>query len=185
MLRALALLFLVFNLSGCVIGAFVVGAAAGGAIIYDKRSVKEQLSDRKISELSEQRIDKDKELAEKSHISIATFHRVVLMVGQVQTPELKDRAYEIVSGVPGVKRIFNELVISDKINYLLRTDDHWITTKAKTQMLATSGLHSSDIKVVTEDGVVYLMGHVTHRQGDLATQVAREVPGVVKVVRGF
>lgn len=185
MKRMLAILVLMIPLAGCIPAAFVAGAAAGGAVIYDKRSMKTMLEDGKISNLAQSRINQDPQLKGRSHISVAAFDHIVLMVGQAQTPELKQRAYQIVASVPDIKRIYNEVQIEGSISYLQRSSDDWITTKVKSRMLATPGLNSTQIKVVTEAGVVYLMGEVSQSQGNLAADAARRVGGVVKVVKVF
>jgi len=176
---------LIIPLSGCIPAAFVVGAAAGGAIIYDKRPMKTMLHDRSIAQTAQNLIDKDKQLHDHSHISIAAFNGIVLMVGQAATPELRQHAEDLVKKVPDVKRIYNEITISGNTSLLTRSNDSWITTKVKSAMLAKHGLQSSQIKVVTEDGIVYLMGLVSRAQADLAVDAARKVSGVRKVVKVF
>jgi osmotically-inducible protein OsmY len=87
--------------------------------------------------------------------------------------------------VADVKRIYNEITIQGPTSSLTRTSDAWITTKIKSQMLATDDLQSGTIKVLTENGAVYLMGVVTHDQADMSVDIARQVSGVQKVVKIF
>jgi osmotically-inducible protein OsmY len=172
-------------LSGCIPAALVVGATAGGAILYDQRSLKQVKKDRDATYIADKRLADNHEIAQKCHISVATYYGIMLIVGQAPTTALKQKAYQLVSNIPNVSRIYNEITIAAPTSIATRTEDTWITTKVKSKMLAQSNLHASDIKVVTEDGVVYLLGKVSHRQADLAASVARRVDGVKKVVMVF
>jgi len=187
MRKMLLLLFcLTPLLSGCIAAAIVGGATAGGAIIYDKRSIKTMNQDQYATELGQALVNRSKILKGRSHISVATFDHVMLMVGQAQNQELKDYAYKLLKdNVKNVKRIYNEVTIAGGSTFLERTSDSWLTTKVKTAMLTAKHLRSSQIKVVTEASTVYLMGLVSHKQGELAGNVARRVGGVKKVVKVF
>lgn len=183
--KALILLALLMPLSGCIPIALVVGATAGGAVLYNQRSLKTQLQDRDAAQRAQDYINEDPELKNRSHISVAVYNHVALMVGQAQTPTLRDRAYQLVQREKNISRIYNEVQIAGATSLLQRSNDGWITTKVKTAMVAERGLKSSDIKIVTENGVVYLMGLVSQQQAKLATNVARRVAGVRKVVKVF
>ncbi len=173
-------------LTGCIpVILAAVGATAGGAIIYDKRSSEVILQDQDISNKALTNLNSDWDLKNKSRVTVATFNHVVLMVGQVQSPELKQRAYQYVREIPNVKRVYNQVQISPVLTTWDQSKDVWITSKVKTAMLAKRGLSSSQIKVVTENKVVYLMGIVTTKQADLATEAARNVSDVQKVVQVF
>ena len=161
------------------------GAIVATAIISDRRPVKTMMKDREIANQAHSAIKLDPAFKGKSHISIISFNYHVLLIGQAQTPELRARAYQIVEKVPNVKKVYNQLTVSGVTTDLARTDDAWITTKVKTAMLMQPGLRSLQIKIVTEDGVVYLMGIVSHKQAALAVNVARRVRGVRKVVKVF
>jgi osmotically-inducible protein OsmY len=177
---------LLLLLSGCIpVIIAAVGATAGGAIIYDKRSSAVILQDQDITNKALARLNANAALKDSGRIAIATFNHVVLMVGQTQSEELRDRAYEDVRQVPGVKRIYNQIQVTPVLTAWDQSGDAWITSKVKTAMLAKPGLSSSQIKVVTENKTVYLMGLVTPNQARLATEVARNVSGVKKVVQVF
>ena len=188
MKKLIMLIFFIIPLVGCVPAVIIAGAAGatiGGAVIYDKRSYKVMNQDHNARAYAQQRIDKDPILKGHSHISVAIFNNIALLVGQAQTPEMRDRAYQIVSKTPNVKRIYNEITIAGPTSTMQQANDSWITTKVRTAMLGKSGLHSSNLKVVTENGVVYLMGDVSRQQAALATSVARRISGVTKVVKVF
>ena len=188
-MKKLLIFFALFaSLTGCVPAALVAGAAGGavgGAIVYDKRGIKTMVSDQNISQQASSKIYNDTELRTQAHIVVTSFNRIVLVVGQAPTAELRDRAIALVQSVPNVRRVYNEITIEPPTSASQRAEDTWITTKAKSEMLARKGLQSTQIKVLTENGVVYLMGVVTPSQGDLAADVVRRVSGVQQVVKLF
>ncbi len=182
----LMLPFILFLLSGCVpIIIAAVGATAGGAIIYDKRSSGVILQDQDITNRALGQLNADTTLKNSARVSVATFNHVVLLVGQAQSEELRERAYDDVRVLKGIKRVYNQIEVSPILTTWDQSGDAWITSKVKTAMLAKPGLSSSQIKVVTENKVVYLMGLVTPNQARLATDAARNVSGVKKVVQVF
>lgn len=183
--HALTLCSLLLPLTGCVPAALIIGATAGGALVYDKRSVTTMTHDQTAEQQAQRWLNYDPVLKKQAHISVAVFNQVGLLVGQAQTADAKNRASEIMAHIKHVKRTYNEITLSGETSELQRTNDTWLTSKIRTKMLAKKGLNSNDIKVVTEDGVVYLMGYVTHRQAALATDVARRTSGVKKVVKIF
>ncbi len=178
-------LILTCVLSGCIPVALVVGATAGGAIIYDRRSAQTILEDREISNKVIARVHHDPVLQETSHIGVATFNHVVLLVGQALTPDLSQRAYQYAVNVSNVKRVYNQIEITPLLPIIDRSKDAWLTSRVKTMMIAAKDLNSSQIKVISENRVVYLMGVVSPKQAKLATDVARNVRGVRKVVQVF
>lgn len=172
-------------LSGCLPAVFVAGATAGGVVVQDRRSFQTILQDKKITCQSLMRLNSDKRLKDQSHISVTTFNRIVLLVGEANTPEIRACAYELVKAVPNIRRINNEITVGQSLSTAECSADAWITTKVKTAMIREKGLRSTQIKVLTEDAVVYLMGLVKHAQAELAIEVARTVKGVQKVVTLF
>lgn len=122
----------------------------------------------------------------KANIDAVSHNGVVLLVGQVGSESLKARATQITSDSSSkIKRIHNELEVAGKTSLLSRSNDSWIATKVRTLMLANSSIPSGQIRVVTENGIVYLMGIVSQADGDLATDLARNVSGVTRVVKVF
>ncbi len=180
----LLLLVLCGLLQGCV-AAFVAGAAAGGSAVYDRNNLKSMFKDKDIIANINSKIYQDSELYHKSHIVVGVYHRVVLLTGQTPFSAARDRVVEIARTTPGVEKVYNEITISSPSAFTTRTSDTWITTKVRSAMLSTKGLHSSKIKVVTENGIVYLMGNVAADQADLAVDCTRRVYGVQKVVKLF
>ncbi len=189
MKRLIILLAMLFPLTGCVPAVIVagtaVGATIGGAIIYDKRSLKTQMHDRDASQTAQNLINHDRKLRDRSHISVATYNHIGLMVGQAQTPALRKRAFQLVSKIKYFRRIYNEVTIAGSTSEVQRANDDLMTGKVKAALLTAKGVHSNQIKVVTENSVVYLMGIVSKKQAKIAANVARRVSGVRKVVMVF
>lgn len=183
--KIISTILLVASLSGCVPAALVIGATVGGAVVYDKRDVKTMVQDRDSAQAAANLMSASPDLKTGTHISIATFDHIMLLVGQTETDTQRTQAYQIASQVKFVSRVYNEITVQKPISIWQRSKDSWITTKIKTEMLTKPGLHSTQIKVVTENGIVYLMGMLTPKQTELATDVARRVDGVREVVKVF
>jgi osmotically-inducible protein OsmY len=174
-------------LSGCVPVVLVAAGAGAGtaAIAQDSRSFSVIKQDAAATKTAQSTILHDPELKNHSHINVAVYNHVALMVGQAQTPELRNQAYRIVSSVPNISRVYNQVKVSGSTSLVERSNDAWITSKVKSTFLTTNRLRSDRIKVVTENGVVYLMGLVSQDQAELATNTARRVDGVREVVKVF
>lgn len=120
-----------------------------------------------------------------SHVSVTSFNGVVLIAGQVATEESRMEAEQIVSQVRKIRRIHNELTVTSPTSTLTRASDTWITAKIKANMIGDKQVDATQIKVVTENGVVYLMGLVTRLQAENAIRVVRGVNGIQKIVKIF
>jgi len=125
------------------------------------------------------------DLDQGSHIVVASYNGVVLLAGQTPRAELKEMAERAASSVQRVKRVHNELQILQPSSALARSNDSWLTTKIKTQMLADNSVPGSRIKVITENGIVYLLGLVTRQEGNRATNLVQGVSGVQRIVKLF
>ncbi|HVY53664.1 MAG TPA: BON domain-containing protein [Gammaproteobacteria bacterium] len=179
------ILSLTLSLQGCF---FVAGAAAGAAaitIVYDQRTVDSILQDRRLEREITQKIKDDPELHNNANIGVTSFGQVILLTGEAPTPETRVQAENIARSVTGVIKIYNAIAIQTPTSGLSHANDTWITTKIKTEMLATKGLKSASIKVVTENGTVYLMGTVTKAQEQQVVNIARHASGVKKVIKIF
>ena len=121
-----------------------------------------------------------------AHIDAVSYNGVLLLLGQVESEALKARATEIASQASAkIKRIHNEMEVSGKTSLISRTNDTWITTKVRTRMMTNRDVPSDQIKIVVENGTVYLMGLISEMEGDNAANVARNVSGVSRVVKVF
>ena len=184
-IAGLALVILSLTLQGCF---FVAGAAAGAAaiaIVYDQRTVDSILQDQRIAREAQNKIHNNPELRNNTHINVTSFGQVVLLTGETPTAALRNQVEEITRSVKGIVRIYNAITIQDPTSALTQASDSWITAKIKTDILATKGLKSASIKVITENGSVYLMGTITAAQENNIINIARHTAGVQKVVKIF
>ncbi|WP_207062659.1 BON domain-containing protein [Motiliproteus sp. SC1-56] len=122
---------------------------------------------------------------ENAHISAVSFNGIMLLVGQVPDAQSRKLAEQVVSKLHKIRTVHNELEVAGPTSQLVRTNDTWLTGKIKTAMLADRGIEGSRLKVVTENGVVYLMGLTTQREAERAVNLARQTQGVQKVVKIF
>lgn len=130
-------------------------------------------------------VSKDKELWEKSHISIISYNNDVLIVGQVPGKDLRDKVEEVVSQVPKVSRVYNQLEIKEPSSFMTRTKDAWITTSAKAKLLTEPNLKSGSIKIITEENIVYLMGNPQPEDKEVAIDIIKNIGGVEQVIDVF
>jgi osmotically-inducible protein OsmY len=180
------LLLTTLTLPGCAIVALgAAGAATTAAVINDQRSLQTITDDKNIEFTAADRISKSAALSANSHVTVISFNHAVLLAGQVSTQSIRQQVESLVQSLPKVARVYNQLEVAPPTSATVRSNDAWITTKVKTRMLETKDLHASQIKVITENSRVYLLGIVNHRQAALASDVARRIEGVQRVVTLF
>jgi osmotically-inducible protein OsmY len=185
MKKMILLATMMLALQGCI---FVVGAAAGGAAVsavYDHRKLGQVTKDNRLNNRIIDQINTIPDLHDKAHISVTTFNGVVLLSGEALTSELSQQVENEAHKVDGISKVYNEIEIKGPSSSLTKASDSWITAKIKAQMLATKGLASGSIKVVTENGTVYLMGIVNRDQAENTVDIARQVAGVQRVIKIF
>lgn len=120
-----------------------------------------------------------------AHINVVSYNGFVLIAGQVNNEALKDKATDVVREIRGVRRIYNELELAAPSSGITRTSDTWITTKVKSWLLGSTDIQGSRVKVVTENGVVYLMGLASNQEADRIAEKTAGISGVQRVVRLF
>ncbi|NQD92824.1 BON domain-containing protein [Pseudomonas sp. CrR25] len=120
-----------------------------------------------------------------SHIVVTSYNGVVLLAGQTPRSDLKATAEQAARRVQGVNKVYNELQVLQPTSLLARSNDSLLTTKIKAQMVTDSTVPGSRIKVITENGIVYLLGLVTHQEANRATGLVQSVSGVQKIVKLF
>ena len=125
------------------------------------------------------------DLDKGSHIVVSSYNGIVLLAGQTPRADLKSLAEQTASQVQRVKKVHNELQVMQPSSILARNNDAWLTTKIKTQMLTDSAIPGSRIKIVTENGIVYMLGLVTKQEAARATSLVQGVSGVQKIVKLF
>lgn len=170
------------SLTACIPAAFVVGATAGGALIYDRRSLKVISEDQTIVQTARFRIRNDSAL-QKTSVHVAVFDGIILLTGEVRTDTQKQQVQEIVEHLPHVKRIYNEIEIAIGPHFGEFVDDSWITTKVKSMLLEHEGFKTTQLKIVTDNNIVYIMGLSSRRQCQEAAEIASRVSGVRRVVK--
>lgn len=171
-------------LQGCVAVA-AGGAAAGAATAVDRRTAGTMVEDETIELKARKAIVGDKELNEQSHLNVTSYNTYLLLTGETPTEELRARAAALVANIPKVTQVYNEIAVAAPSSFMTRSSDTVITSKVKTRLVADERIDGLAVKVVTENGVVYLMGLVSRAEADLATEIARKTGGVQKVVRLF
>lgn len=150
-----------------------------------ERTVAQMIEDNNIETKVMVNIHAENEAYRDSHLIVVSYNGYVLLAGQVADEILKSGATEVVRKIKGVRRIYNELEIGQPTSVLRRSNDSWITGRIKSELLADSNTEGTRIKVVTENGVVYLMGIVSPQEADLIADKAARVSGVRRVVRLF
>ena len=179
---ALAAAAAVAALGGCA-PLIVGGAMAGGAMmVIDRRTSGTQVEDQAIELKAASRV---RDLATLGHVNITSYNRMVLLSGEVPTEDDKRRVEEAVKRVDQVREVLNELEVAPNSSLSSRSNDSLLSTKVKATFVDTKDLQAPAVKVLTERGIVYLMGVVTEREATRSADVAASVPGVKKVVRAF
>ncbi len=179
----LAAVALTVGLSACA--PLIVGGAVGGALVaVDRRTSGAQLDDQGIELRANNRL-KDELGDARARVAVTSYNRRVLLTGEAASEAVKTQITQIVSGVANVREVINELGVTTSPTLKERATDTLVTGRLKASLVDAKDLAASAFKVVTERGTVYLMGRVTQREADRATDLARNTPGVSRVVRVF
>lgn len=169
--------------SGCaplIIGGAMVG---GVSVATDRRTSGTQLEDQTIEVKAGARIRE--QLGDKVHASVNSYNRVALVTGEATTEEARAALDGIVGGVENVQKVLNEVAVGPASSLGSRSGDVVIQGKVKAKLIDARDLLSNAFYIVVERGNVYPMGRVTEREADRATEIARQISGVSKVVRAF
>jgi osmotically-inducible protein OsmY len=175
-------------LSGLVGCTSIVAATTDGPIENDElnRSFGRFLDDEQIETVVAVNIQKSSEALADANISVVSYNGVVLLVGQLSTEGERERVTQIARDVKGVRQVHNQISISGAISTLAGTNDAYLSAKVRTLFtVSDSDYDFSNIKVVTENSVVYLIGIVTRPQADVAVDIARQTGGVQRIVKVF
>ena len=168
------------TLSACA-PAVLGGAVIGSMVALDRRTSGSQLEDEGIELRSASRIRE--QLGDRVHVNVTSYNRQVLLTGEVPNDKDKQQVEQIVSKVDNVRAIVNELGLLGNTTFTQRSSDALATGRVKAGMVDAKDLYAGAFKVVTERGTTYLMGRVSQREADRATDIARSTVGVQKVVR--
>jgi osmotically-inducible protein OsmY len=183
----LAITLLTSLLGGCA-AVVVTGAATGANAAHDRRTLGAYVDDEGIELKTRLAITEDKEIYSQAHVNIISVNGVVLLVGQAPTEALRMKIEDITRGIEKVRVVHNEITIAAPNSYMTRSSDSLITAKVKGSLFGIKGHDGFDptrVKVVTENGVVYLMGILFRSEADAVATKASRVSGVQKVVKLF
>ena len=170
---------------GCVETAIVASAVSAVSAANDPRSVGKQIDDNGIEVRATVQLMKDADISDNTNITIVSYNGQLLAVGQAPTQSLINKADAILKNVDHVVKVHNQIKIGPLATIGSKAKDAWITTKVKSAYLTSDTIDSGNIKVVTENQEVYLMGIVDGEQATQAATVASKVSGVLKVIKVF
>jgi osmotically-inducible protein OsmY len=177
---------LIVMLFSCLLTACIYSAASSSAqVIYNRHNIQKNLNDSYTSMQASHAIDTYGVIFKHTNITIATFNDSILVAGQVPNMKQKSEVEKIVEKMADNRKIYNYLEIANPSSALTRLSDSWITAKIKSRLIAINEVDPTQIKVVTENGTVYLMGIVPSEQAEIATDVAKETSGVQSVIKLF
>ncbi|MEG9474817.1 division/outer membrane stress-associated lipid-binding lipoprotein [Mannheimia indoligenes] len=173
------------SLQGCITTAVVTSAAVATKVATDPRSTGTQVDDEILEEKVAYNINKDEQIKQEARINVVAYNGKVLLIGQAPSMDVVENAKNLAAGAEGVTEIYNEIRQGEKIGFGQITQDSWITTQVKSKLLVNGEVKATEVKVVTENSEVFLMGKVSQAQADAAAEAARNVGGVTKVVKVF
>jgi osmotically-inducible protein OsmY len=169
------------TLSGCA-ALLVGGAVVGGSLLAsDRRSSGTQLDDQAIELKANSRV-RDL-LGDRGHVNVTSYNRLVLLTGEVPSETDRTNIEQAVARIDNVKSVVNELAAMTASSLSNRSNDALITSKVKATLVDAGDISSNAVKVLTERGTVYLMGRVTEREAERASDLSRSISGVQKVVK--
>ena len=183
--KFIALLIIsIMILQGCAT-AVVTGGAAGASLVHDRRSTGSVIDDQGIEFKASYALFNNDEIYDQSHINVTSYNGIVLITGETLTEALKQKVTAKIKAIPKVRRVHNELIIAAPSALPSRSSDTWITSKIKSKLTTASDVDPFYIKVVTEHGVVYLMGMVSRAEADRAVEITATSAGVQRVIKIF
>ena len=188
-MRLLSLISLLFAvaifLGGCA-AAVVGGAAVGTSVAVDNRTTGDYVEDQNIKvKFTSLYYDND-DLSNNTHINVTSYNRQLLITGEVPNEQYKQQLSRIAQQIKNVRHHYNEVTFGQPSSFSSRTNDTYITSKIKGSVLSKmKELNGAQVKVVTENGSVFLMGLVNREQGNQITEIARTTRGVKKVIKLF
>ena len=169
---------------GCA-PVIVAGGATAAAAAGERRTLGAFVDDGSIEIKARKALNDERDFGDDVHINITSMNGIVLLTGETTTEDKRERAMALIQPIPGIRRIVSEIRVAEPRAFAYTTHDGWITSKVKAKLLGTEGLPSNQIKVVTENSVVYLMGLVKQQEGDMAAEATRSVGGITRVVKLF
>ena len=184
MIKLVAIISALALLQGCA-GAVMVGAVGGAKMANDERSMSTQISDTNADFEISSALSKHEDINNQTNITGVVMNSNVLMIGQAPNSMLRDKAIKAVQELNIGGKIHNQIRIGNPTSFTTRSNDTWVTTKVKGRMLNEKDLDITRVKVITENGEVFLLGLIERNQAELAVDIARNTAGVRKVIKVF
>jgi osmotically-inducible protein OsmY len=180
--------FLALALAASIVGGLsacapvMIGSAVMGSLVAtDRRTAGAQLEDEGIELRAQSRLRET--LGDRAHVNVTSYNRQVLLTGEVPSAQDRQLAEQLVTKVENVRATVNELAVLGNTTLSQRSADVLVTGRVRAGLVDAKDLYANAFKVVTERGTTYLMGRVTQREANRATEIARSTTGVQKVVR--
>jgi osmotically-inducible protein OsmY len=183
-LSACAILVALLPLLPACVPVVATGTGAAVAMTTDRRTAGIYVEDEGIELKSVQRLA-ERFKNDEVHVNVTSYNRIVLLTGEASTDAAKAEVEKVVRTVPNIRNVYNEVAVAGNSSLAARSTDSYITSKVKTRFIDAQKFNALHVKVVTEAGVVYLMGLVTPQEANDATEIARTTSGVLRVVRMF
>lgn len=170
------------SLQGCF-PMFAAGVGTGALMVADRRTTGTYIEDEGIENKATNQISA--KYKDTAHVNVTSFNRHVLITGEVPNEEAKTDIGRIAAGIQNVKAVSNELVVSGVSSFSSRSGDSVITADVKLRFVNNKVFNADHVKVITENGAVFLMGLVYHKEADKAAEIASTTSGVLRVVKVF
>jgi osmotically-inducible protein OsmY len=183
-IRSIALLVLLAPaLQACVPLILGAGVGAGVMMADDRRTNATILEDQTIEVKSRNRIEE--KYPDRLHVNVTSYNRYVLLTGEAPTEEIRQDVTALVLEVPNVRNVQNEVVVAGNASFTSRSSDTLTTSSVKGRLAQNKKIGANHVKVITENGTVFLMGLVTREEAEEAAQTAATTSGVQRVVKVF
>lgn len=182
--RVAGLLMLASALQGCAV-ATVVAVTAGATMVADRRTFSKQIDDQGIEFIAHNELNKQKALSKNTNLHVVSMNGTVLVIGQAPNSYLRDLAIKTIQEVADIVIIHNQVRIGSTTAISTQSNDIWLTSKVKSALLANGEVNAKDIKVVTENSEVFLLGLVTKKEANIVVEITRNISGVSRVFKAF
>lgn len=182
--RIAGIFMLASALQSCAV-ATVVAVTAGATMVADRRTFSKQIDDQSIEFVAHNELNKQKALSKNTNLHVVSMNGTVLVIGQAPNSYLRDLAIKTIQDVPDIVTIHNQVRIGSTTAITTQSNDIWLTSKVKSALLANGEVNAKDIKVVTENSEVFLLGLVTQQEADIVVEIARNINGVSRVFKAF
>jgi len=178
------LLYITAAIAGCA-GVLLGGAATSAVVAHDERTTGSFIEDQAIELKAIEAIRRNDELHGQTHLSVTSYNQITLVTGQAPSEELRKTAVSIVSQVEKVRHVYDEIEIAAPSSMVTRSSDSLLTAKVKTKLFTLNNIDATKVKVVSENGVVFLMGILNQANANAVADAASRVGGAQKIVKLF